>query len=96
MRVSRSKLYGAALIGMALFGALVLIDVLRPGLFPANAALAASLGLALCGLAVIAVRPRGKKRAPPDVAPRDFSAVIEERRRLADEAAQRPPRLPPE
>lgn len=96
MRISRSKLYPAALAGMALFGTLVLIDVLRPGLFPANLALGASLGLALCGLVVIAVRPRGKRRPPPDVATRDFSAVIEERRRLAEEAAQRPPRLPPE
>lgn len=96
MRISRSKLYPAALAGMAVFGALVLIDVLRPDLFPAHLALGASLGLALCGLAVIAVRPRGKRPTSPDLAPRDFSAVIEERRKMAEEAAQRPPRLPPE
>ena len=96
MPVSRSKLYIAALAGMALFGALVLIDVLRPGMFPANLALGASLGLALCGVAVIAVRPRRKRVPPHEVAPRDFGSVIEERRKLAEEAAKRPPRLPPE
>jgi hypothetical protein len=96
MPASRSKLYLVALVGLALFGALVLIDVLRPGLLPPGASLAASLALALCGVAVIATRPR-RKRIPPHEAPgKDFTAVLEERRRLAEKAAQRPPRLPPE
>ena len=96
MPVSRSKLYIVALSGMALFGALVLVDVLRPGLFPPSVALGASLGLAFCGVAVIAVRPRRKRVPPHEAASRDFSSMIEERRRLAEEAAKRPPRLPPE
>ncbi len=96
MSVSRPKLYLVALSGMALFGALVLIDVLRPGLFPPNLALGASLGLAVCGVAVIALRPRKKRVPPHEAASRDFSAMIEERRRMAEEAAKRPPRLPPE
>ncbi|MDO9486803.1 MAG: hypothetical protein Q7J32_00390 [Sphingomonadaceae bacterium] len=96
MSLSRSRLYIVALAGMALFGGLVLVDVVRPGLFPANLALGASLGLAVCGVAVIALRPRRKRVPPHEAAPRDFSAVIEERRKLAEEAAKRPPRLPPE
>lgn len=96
MPVSRTKLYIVALSGMAFFGGLVLIDVLRPGLFPPSLALGASLGLALCGVAVIATRPRRKRVPPHEMQSRDFSSVIEERRKLAEEAAKRPPRLPPE
>jgi hypothetical protein len=91
----RPKLYAAALIGLALFGVLVVFDVMRPGALPSAGSLAVSLGLAVCGVAVIALRPRKKRRLPHEEPPRDFTAILEERRRLTEEAEKRPPRLPP-
>ena len=91
----RPRLYAAALVGLAVFGVLVVLDMLRPGALPVAGSLVVSLGLAVCGVAVIALRPRKKRRLPHEVPPQDFTAILEERRRLADEAAKRPPRLPP-
>lgn len=91
----RPRLYAAALVGLAVFGVLVVLDMLRPGALPVAGSLIVSLGLAACGVAVIALRPRKKRRLPHEVPPEDFTAILEERRRLADEAAKRPPRLPP-
>ena len=91
----RPKLYAAALVGLALFGILVLFDTMRAGTLPAAVSLVVSLGLALCGVAVIALRPRKKRIPPHEAKPQDFTAILEERRRLSEEAAKRPPRLPP-
>ena len=95
MAATRPKFYAVAIVGLALFAALVLLDTLRPGLLPGSLSLGVSLGLAFCGVAVIALRPR-TKRVPPHEASQDFTAILEERRRLAERSAQRPPRRPPE
>ena len=96
MTYPRLKLYAAAIAGVFLFGGIVVLDMLNPGMMNPALALIASLGLAVCGIGVLALRPR-KKRAPPHEArPQDFTAVLEERRRLAEESAKRRPRLPPE
>lgn len=91
----RPRLYAAALVGLAVFGVLVVLDVMRPGALPVAGSLVVSLGLAVCGVAVIALRPRRKRIPPHEAKPQDFTAILEERRRLAEEAAKRPPRLPP-
>ena len=91
----RPRLYAAALVGLAVFGVLVVLDVMRPGALPVAGSLVVSLGLAVCGVAVIALRSRRKRIPPHEAKPQDFTAILEERRRLADEAAKRPPRLPP-
>ena len=94
---NRSKLYLASLIALGIFGGIVAIDIFSPGVLTAQVALGASLGLALSGLAVIATRPRGKKRvAPHEVQPKDFTAVLEERRKLAEHSADKSRQLPPE
>ncbi|MFC3713342.1 hypothetical protein ACFOMD_12215 [Sphingoaurantiacus capsulatus] len=94
---NRPKLYLAALIGLGIFGGIVAIDIVRPGILTAEVALGASLGLALSGLAVIATRPRGKKRvAPHEAQPKDFTSVLEERRKLTEHSADKSKQLPPE
>lgn len=95
MQGLRPKLYAAALIGLAVFGIAVLLDVSRPGMLTPAISLAVSIGLAVCGVLLIAVRPRKKRVPPHELQPRDFTAILEERRRLTEEAARRPPRLPP-
>jgi|GEM_PF-6357508 len=92
----RPKLYAAALLGLLVFGALVLLDTLRPGALPRGFGLAVSLGLAFCGVGVLVLRPRAKRVRPHEAPLPDFTAVLEERRRLAEEAARRPRRLPPD
>ena len=94
MPSSRPGLYAAALAGLLLFGALVLLDILMPGALPSGLSLAVSLGLAICGIAVLVLRPRGRRRGKLNDQPQDFTTLLEERRRMAEEAARRGPRLP--
>ncbi len=96
MQGTRPKLYTAALLGLVVFGALVVMDMLRPGLLPGGVSLLISLGLAVSGIGVLVLRPRGKRVRPHEAPPSDFTAVLDERRRLAEDAARRPPRLPPQ
>ena len=96
MSSARPKLYVAAILGLLLFGGLVLLDMFIPGVLPRPLSLAVSLGLAVCGVAVIALRPRKKRVPPHETPPQDFRTLLEERRRLTEEAEKRPPRLPPE
>jgi hypothetical protein len=96
MTYNRLKLYAVAVAGVFLFGGIVVLDMLNPGMMNPALALAASLGLAVCGVGVLALRPRKKRTLPHDAPGKDLTAVLEERRRLAEEAARRGPRLPPE
>ena len=96
MTYGRLKLYAAAVLGLLVFGGAVLLDMLNPGMMSAATSTVVSIGLAVCGVAVLALRPRKKRVPPHEAKPQDFTAVLEERRRLAEEAAKRPPRLPPE
>lgn len=96
MTSARPKLYAAAILGLLLFGGLVVLDMVSPGVLPGGLSLAVSLGLAFCGVAVVALRPRKKRTPPHEAKPQDFTAVLEERRRMAERAAKLPPRLPPE
>jgi peptidoglycan/LPS O-acetylase OafA/YrhL len=93
--MSRSKLYAAAIVGLLIFGGLVLFDMIYPGLLPGPLSLSVSLGLAICGVAVIALRPRRKRVRPHEAPPPDFTSILEERRRMTEQAENRPPRLPP-
>ena len=95
MPSARPKLYAAAIVGLLIFGGLVVLDMAAPGLLPGPLSLAVSLGLALCGIAVIALRPRKMRLRPHEAPPADFTSILEERRRLSETAAKRPPRLPP-
>lgn len=95
MPSARPKLYAAAIAGLLIFGGLVVLDMATPGLLPRPLSLAVSLGLAFCGVAVIALRPRRKRLRPHEAPPTDFTSILEERRRLAEAAEKRPPRLPP-
>ena len=93
--MSRSKLYAAAIAGLLIFGGLVLFDMIYPGLLPGPLSLSVSLGLAVGGAALIALRPRRRRPRPHEAPPADFTSILEERRRMTEAAEKRPPRLPP-